>query len=240
MVSGEVQVKHVRCGRWSERGLRLRNEDYAFTDIDRGILIIADGMGGHAHGDAASREAVERCYARLIEAEASVSVLTDAFRMAHDAVSSHGDNRGTTLTVALMLEDRIEIGHVGDTRLYINGQQITVDQGIGHVLEEFVGGDSPPLVQRHTLPRPNSGWLILTTDGVHDTLPIPEHFPALLRLAELVDDDPEQLARTLSQMSVQLGSSDNCTVVAVHMTPVDQKHDAQPVSRSELTTVMPQ
>lgn len=212
-------MKQLRCGRWSERGLRLRNEDYAFVDIDRGVLIIADGMGGHAHGDEASREAVEHCYARLIEAESAVSALGEAFLAAHEAVSSHGDNRGTTLTVALILEDRIEIGHVGDTRLYVNGQQVTADQGIGHVLEEFVGGDSPPLLQRHTLPYPESGWLFLTTDGVHDTLMIPDHYPALLRIAELVDHDPQQLARALSQMSVQLGSSDNCTVVAVHLLP---------------------
>jgi protein phosphatase len=183
-------------------------------DLDRHIFVIADGMGGHLAGDEASREAVESAIELLCRAKDPKDAIGEAILAAQAAVSSHGDNRGTTLTVAVIDGDRLHVGHVGDTRIYLGERQITRDQGVGYVLEEFVGGDYPPRLQRHTLELPDDAWLLLSTDGIHDVLPVEGLFDPL---TETCDGDPELIARMLALAAVEGGSTDNCTAIVVHV-----------------------
>jgi serine/threonine protein phosphatase PrpC len=115
----------------TDRGLiRPNNEDASLESVEHGVFAVADGMGGHAAGEVASRIAVE---ALREEAQAAASagnpadVLTRAFDAANSEIRRRGhqepDKRGmgTTLTVLHLVRDSADrgvIGHVGDSRAY--------------------------------------------------------------------------------------------------------------------------
>jgi serine/threonine protein phosphatase PrpC len=108
---------------------------------DFGLFCVADGLGGYEHGRLASAIAIrtvarilmEGVFLHLLEIEPSDEappldeLISNAFESANQAVFELADGGATTLTAALMLDDKIVIGHVGDTRAYlINGEKIEV------------------------------------------------------------------------------------------------------------------
>src|SRR4026208_703582 len=94
---------------------------------DRGVFIVADGMGGHAAGEVASEMAVRITSSEigsvrgLSDAEGSDRI-REAIRSANDAIFertlSEHDKRGmgTTATVLVLMRGRYLIGQVGDSR----------------------------------------------------------------------------------------------------------------------------
>ena len=104
------------------------------SDLSMGLFIVADGMGGHANGEVASRMAISTV-ARTVLADLVVPALADgvtealqplivsavqeANRAIWERARSEGSDMGTTCTTALMLGHTLYIAHVGDSRLYI-------------------------------------------------------------------------------------------------------------------------
>src|SRR5882672_11501992 len=93
---------------------------------DRGIFIVADGMGGHAAGEVASEMAV-RITSHQIGSLRGMSdeQASEKVRAANDAIFertlAEQDKRGmgTTATVLALLPGRYLIGQVGDSRAYL-------------------------------------------------------------------------------------------------------------------------
>ena len=119
------------CGARTDAGLvRPGNEDHFVVLSERGIFIVADGMGGHAAGELASEMAVRiTCHAMgsllgLSDEEAGDRMRT-AIQAANDAIFERTvaewdkQGMGTTATVLVLLERRYLIGHVGDSRAYL-------------------------------------------------------------------------------------------------------------------------
>ncbi len=122
---------HFTCAARTDVGVvRSGNEDNYLMLSDRGVFIVADGMGGHAAGEVASEMAV-RITSREI---GSMRGLTDeqagdrvrhAIQAANDAIFnrtlSERDKRGmgTTATVLVLMRGRYLIGQVGDSRAYL-------------------------------------------------------------------------------------------------------------------------
>ncbi len=112
--------------------VRKHNQDSLSVDSDLGVLILADGMGGHRSGEVASRVAVEAAFADLLPAQRDDAAdNTEALlRVGHavevanktllDMSDVHPELKGmgTTLVVAMFREGRIFHAHVGDSRLY--------------------------------------------------------------------------------------------------------------------------
>ena len=118
---------------------RPHNEDSTVTDIDNGLVILADGMGGYKAGEVASALAVvttqkdiadglvdgqgvpnhssDRTFlpANLIR-DAINHANSNIYSMAKSNAECHG--MGTTIVIGLFHDNKLSIGNVGDSRLY--------------------------------------------------------------------------------------------------------------------------
>lgn len=120
--------------------VRTNNEDYFISDVQSGIFVLADGMGGANAGEYASRLSAEMIYEYLLRAgPEDLEALERGFQEANWAVREAAkadpelDGMGTTLVVARELsQDQVQIGSVGDSRAYLWSQGelalITQDQ----------------------------------------------------------------------------------------------------------------
>lgn len=141
--AGDTHVGVVRSG----------NEDSFLLDFQRGVFIVADGMGGHAAGEVASEMAVEIIAKELgnirtLAEDAVNDRMRTAIRSANQAIFertlAEADKRGmgTTTTVLVLFARRYLIGQVGDSRAYLlragQLQQLTKDHS--YVQEQVDAG----------------------------------------------------------------------------------------------------
>jgi protein phosphatase len=122
--------------------VREHNEDFAAAYApttpddawDRGpCFVLADGLGGHADGEIASRIAVETVLSRWTAPNPAppVNALRSAVRAANvavfDAALEHGHHgMGTTLVAATLAAKELVVAHVGDSRAYlVQGERCT-------------------------------------------------------------------------------------------------------------------
>ncbi len=148
-------------GRTDRGRSRDRNEDALLQRPARGLAAVADGMGGHAAGDIASRiaiDVVDDRSAHLPEGD-TAGYLRDTVAEAHEAIlrAAHADpeleGMGTTLTLLRLQPDGKKgvIAHVGDSRAYRwrGGalEQLTRDQT--WVQQQIEAGRLSPEAARH-------------------------------------------------------------------------------------------
>ncbi|GAB4506951.1 MAG: Stp1/IreP family PP2C-type Ser/Thr phosphatase [Sulfuricaulis sp.] len=113
--------------------MREQNEDNIAMAPEAGLVVVADGMGGHQAGEVASRLAVEVITRHIVDTLADtkeskpgleVALVRDAIQRANQAIYAHARERpeyagmGSTVVVTLFYDDRLCVGHVGDSRLY--------------------------------------------------------------------------------------------------------------------------
>jgi len=107
--------------------VRQNNEDVVAANLRLGLIVLADGMGGHKAGEVASNLAVAEVQAALTRDDPSQPPhlrLQAAVGHAHNQVHAKAQRdpactgMGTTLVAALFRDDQIGIAHVGDSRLY--------------------------------------------------------------------------------------------------------------------------
>ncbi len=146
--------------------VRTNNEDNLFSystikaqatrDVIIGLYIVADGMGGHAAGEIASKRVIDMVSTMMIDwitgavelpglkfitsrlSETPEAMLRAAVQKAnldlYQQARSSGNNMGTTLTAALLIGDTAYIANVGDSRtcLLHNGnlEQVTHDHSL--------------------------------------------------------------------------------------------------------------
>jgi PPM family protein phosphatase len=113
----------------SDKGMvRSANQDAYHIDPDGRFFIVADGMGGHAGGEEASRIAIETTHTYLTqnwETEPDTkNLLVQALIAANDAIVADQESNaqrgdmGTTIVTILFRDDLVWSAHVGDSRLY--------------------------------------------------------------------------------------------------------------------------
>ncbi len=116
--------------------VRDHNEDFVAEAPELGLVVLADGMGGHNAGEVASELAVNtildsvragwqyRNEIKSGQAAPEVELLRSSVEVAHTAIREKADNdpkcqgMGTTVVACLFHDDRIIVAHVGDSRLY--------------------------------------------------------------------------------------------------------------------------
>jgi PPM family protein phosphatase len=137
----------------TDRGkVRANNEDSLCVDLELGLLVVADGMGGHQSGEKASGIAVSSIPANFKRLAASPGDAMDkqfspetnrlgfCLKIANQAIyeaarrSVQDRGMGTTCTAACIANDRLSVAHVGDSRCYLirDGrlEQLTADHSL--------------------------------------------------------------------------------------------------------------
>ncbi len=142
-IISQSEYPHLRVGCAKSVGLqRDHNEDALFAisanltnkmeNTLLGLFIVADGMGGHKHGEIASEIAVRsvgsqvlsKVFAPLLAEnpsppqESLKEILQEGVLEAHKAIVKKALGGGTTLTAVLIINERAIIAHVGDSRAY--------------------------------------------------------------------------------------------------------------------------
>jgi serine/threonine protein phosphatase PrpC len=218
--------------------LREGNEDSAYASGR--LLAVADGMGGHAHGEVASSVAIA-AMASLEEAQQGGDLLNtieaavrDANRRLHEMVGRDPSLKGmgTTLTAMLWHGAQVALVHVGDSRAYLlrRGElyQITHDHTL---VQQLV--DDGRITPEEAATHPQRSILLRALDGSGEVDP-----DLTLREAQIGDryllcsdglsgvvsaetlhatltniDDPEEVVRQLIDLANRGGGPDNITCV---------------------------
>lgn len=119
--------------------------------VTLGVYMVADGMGGHDHGEVASKIAIQVSAAALTQTlidplrqgellpshQEVLAMIEKAFSQAQEQVLQNVSGGGTTLTLVVLLEKHLYYGHIGDSRLYFRSSHT----------------DFQPLTQDHSLVR---------------------------------------------------------------------------------------
>ena len=143
--------------------IRSGNEDsfFAHATQERGIFIVADGMGGHAAGEVASEMTVQIISRELHDlgslGNSAVDKLASSIRHANQAVydrtmqESDKQGMGTTATVLLVSGNQFLIGQVGDSRVYLlrDGALRQVTKDHSYVQEQVDAGLLTPEQARY-------------------------------------------------------------------------------------------
>lgn len=235
---------------------RDHNEDAVASDVETGLVVLADGMGGYKAGEVASEIAVLTLVAELREGLMELQigktdpdtgllgesrVLRDAVAKANSAIYNVSQSQpqcagmGTTLVAAVFTDNRICVGHIGDSRLYrLRGEdfrQITEDHSL--LNEQLKSGLITP-EQAKVSSNKNLVTRALGVDPVvelelheYDVQPGDVYLLCSDGLSDLVEDDEIQLTLTalsanlelaahqLVQMANDNGGKDNISVILV-------------------------
>lgn len=229
---------------------RKVNQDMFLLDDSLGLYAVADGMGGHAAGEVASDLAIKALAESLRERERdrgpwSAPEVGDLLRQALnegnrricESVQARVEWRGmgTTMVAMVRADDRVIIGHVGDSRAYLlrDGQLrqltsdhswvneqvklglLTRDQAQRHPMRNIVTRalGNQPRVEVDVLEeavRPGDIFA-LCSDGLSGMLGDEE----IRELLEAHGSVPRQACRSLVDRANERGGEDNITVVVM-------------------------
>jgi PPM family protein phosphatase len=236
---------------------RKGNEDSLFVNPEQHLFVVADGMGGHAAGEIASKVAVDAIneFVCLTGGDEEITWpfgldenisydgnrLKTAIRYANrkvlEATKEKSEYEGMATTVAAVLVDgdAANLGHVGDSRVYlmrdgeitqltsdhswvneqIQSGVISPDQARTHPLRNVVTralGGKPDLqvdMQQH---KAKAGdLLILCSDGLTTMIPDED----IARVVREAAGDVEKAAQALVASANAKGGEDNITVLLI-------------------------
>jgi serine/threonine protein phosphatase PrpC/LysM repeat protein len=247
-------VNHTDRGR-----VRERNEDSLsyFDTINGHAFVVCDGMGGHNAGDVASELAVESVRDYLNETYCSnpFDAVENAILYANKMIYNlslgndylHG--MGTTIVLALIRDDRVYYGHVGDSRLYLYRNsvldQMTEDHSIvqqllkaglislseakehpkKHEITRALGltmSVEPDVSPKAIIPQ-NDDFLMLCTDGLTNMLE-PSDISKILNNPFGIND---KAAKLISKANKN-GGIDNVSIILIRFHNLDDQEDVVP------------
>ena len=224
------------------------------AQADKGVLIlVADGMGGHAAGEVASQIAISEVPARYFASQKATDVaLREAVEMANGAIYSQGQKNaamagmGTTCTCLLIRGERAWHAHVGDSRLYLvrGGAIYQMSEDHSAVGELVKRG----LIQASEVRGHPQSNIILRALGTQPRVEVAgwdEPFPLRNRdvwvlcsdgLSDLVEEadilndvtqfDGEAAGQSLIERAKKAGGHDNISVILVEIAAVgDEESD---------------
>jgi len=249
-LTGALEV--VRLSDVGQR--RDHNEDAIASDIEIGLLVLADGMGGYKAGEVASEIAILTMLAELKETmaqldpgqvdpvtgmQAEAMLLMDAAAKANASIFSVSESQpqcagmGTTLVAALFTNNKVLVGHIGDSRMYrLRGErfeQLTEDHSLlqeqlssglitpeqaklsnnKNLVTRAVGIDPAVELELHEHDVEVGDIYLLCSDGLTDLVEDADIHAVLSGWSS----NPEMVANQLVQMANDNGGKDNISVI---------------------------
>jgi PPM family protein phosphatase len=241
-------MNYTFCSRTHPGRVRDNNEDSVLVDEATQLAVLADGMGGYNAGEIASAMATSLIQGELsrslsaADAQTSIAVISRAVEAcvthANHAIfiasrtNAHYMGMGTTLVLAVFRDQRLLVGHIGDSRCYrLRGdtlQQITKDHSllqeqldagwltpaqaikspIRNLVTRAMGVDSQVLLEIHEHEVVTGDLYLLCSDGLSDMVEDDVMAEVLRRDAPLPQMADELVARANAN-----GGRDNITVV---------------------------
>ena len=215
------------------------------------IFVIADGVGGHNAGEVASRIAVEEACKYIMTNKSEFSIKNDEheeenmgnaliriFSHVNDAIYSASNEENnlrrmaTTLTITFVYGNKLYIGHVGDSRVYLidnegivritkdhsyieellNNGAITVEEAKNHPernkITRAVGYERVVMPDIYTCFARNDSFLLMCTDGLTHMVEEEE-----IRRIIAESTEPQEACDILVKTANQNGGKDNITVI---------------------------
>ena len=245
----------LRTGVLTDLGLIRSNNEDAVHAGER-LLAIADGIGGAPAGELAS-EIVIQALTALEETVHAGTVLDDlrtaldgANRQIAEAIEQDPARlgMGTTVTALLVVDDRLALIHVGDSRAYrlragvlsrltrddtfvqelVDREVLSAEEARNHpqrsiITQAVQGGE---FIAAATILTPEHGdRYLLCSDGLSDYVT-----DGAIEHAMTLCPDPQQAAERLVRLALQAGAPDNVTVVVSDVGLVDEPARAADLS----------
>ena len=257
----------------SDRGrVRTGNEDRHHVDVDRGVFLVVDGVGGHAAGEVAAAIAVDVITQRLERPIGTPAQrVREAIALANNEILRQAErspaHAGMTcvLTLALLTEDQLTIGHVGDSRLYKltrdglrklthdhspigereDAQEMSEADAMKHprrsevfrdVGSAFHEPDDPDFIELVETTFEPDAALLLCSDGLSDMI----SSAVILRTVREQAGDPDRVVQSLIDAANKAGGKDNITVVyaeGADFAAASTAPDATPEQRGAIDSV---
>jgi serine/threonine protein phosphatase PrpC len=239
---------------WIETGaathvgmVRRQNEDNYLVATPRGLWAVADGMGGHAAGEIASRIVVDELAVVATPASAAELLASCKHHLisANSRVKKLGDERGaligTTVAVLLIFDGHYACVWSGDSRIYRLRQHLIEQISVDHTeVQELISARRLTAEEAHTWPRRN---VITRAIGVSDDPELEIKGGALEPgdtfvicsdgltahvkdeeiLALAAENPPQRACDLLVDLTLDRGAVDNVTVVAVRLDPAARR-----------------
>jgi serine/threonine protein phosphatase PrpC len=239
-----VHELELTWGSASHCGRRSENQDRCLASPP--LFAVADGMGGHAEGGAASAAVISRLAATGVGPAVEVAVLRAALQQADSDIREIGragdtaDGAGTTVAGLAVIENGGGLYwaafHLGDSRIYrwsaSGWERISTDHS---VVQELVDGgaitEEQALIhpQRHMITRAlgfgsggEADFTLLPVDGGQRFLICSDGLTGELndeRIAHIMSGDAAAsvIAEGLVAEAVEAGAKDNVSAVVVHV-----------------------
>ena len=225
--------------RASDTGRKRRRNEDSYV-VAPPLFAVADGMGGAQAGEVASKLAAaaleETDSGELSGPEKVTSLIQEANRRVYERATSDPSTSGmgTTMTVALVEEVGVTIGHVGDSRAYLvrDGrlEQLTEDHSLVNellksgklsreeavvhpqrsVITRAVGTDPDVDVDAFTVDAGVGDLFLLCSDGLTDMVGDDD----ILDTVERHREDLDRVTKALVSAANRGGGEDNITVIA--------------------------
>ena len=229
----------------TDTGRRRRHNEDVFV-VEPPIFAIADGMGGANAGEVAAALAAEALRGEGGSGEeAVVGLIQEANRRVYQRATEDvaASGMGTTMTVALLENGRVRIGHVGDSRAYLirDGElsQLTDDHSLvgelvrsgklapedaethpqRSVITRVLGTDPEVDVDTVTIETRSGDLFLLCSDGLYSMV----GNDRILELVERNRRDLKHAAKALIAAANKGGGDDNITIVAFEIAAVDDE-----------------
>ena len=248
----------MRIGVATHPGRKRRHNEDAYV-VEPPLFAVADGMGGAKAGEVASGLAASALKDGDTDGASGEDRVTELIQEANRRVfrrateDRDASGMGTTMTVALVEDDRVVFGHVGDSRAYlirdgaieqltddhslvaelVRSGRLTPEEAEAHpqrsVITRAVGTEPDVDVDTFVIEPTEGDLFLICSDGLTDMV----DDRTIIDAIEQHRDDLDEAAKALVGAANRVGGEDNITVVFFEVgDPVEDTEVTQEAVRS--------